>query len=325
MAVRPVWGIDGVEAAGTDIRMQHSARMTPGVEGVGRARSGSLGKPVVVTAQTTPDMSVTVPPCSIEVAGPSFVGSLPITNDAPLRLTVGTSSPTNPRKDLVVARFIGEEVQTPTSRKCVIEIIPGVAATTPALPATPINGYDIAVIDVPKGATSISNANITNRLTQTTALGGITPSRNFADVAGVYPGQYRDRLDIGTPYLERWSGSRWEPFDNLRVSDVQGGPGVSTAPDPALQPYQLQFGQGVVNVVNTGGEAPLNFEKAFPNGCIGVFPQVIYDTEGDLGHPVSVAVRQVLKTGFVMQFFSRTGTVYGVGFGIRVSYIAVGW
>lgn len=323
MTVRPPFGIDGPQFAGTDVRVQAAARMTPAADG--RARSGALGKPVVVAAQPTPNMSVTIPACAVEVDGPAAgIGSLTLVNDGPVTRTVTAASATNPRRDLVVIRWYGETTAV-AGRKGEVEVIAGTAATTPVLPAVPANAYVLAELSVPANATSITNSNITNRLTQTTALGGITPSRNAADVAGVYVGQWRDRLDIGRPYMERWSGTAWQPGSNLWVSDTQGGPGTTTAPDPGAQPYSLQFGQGVVNVANAGGETPLNFEKAFPNGCLGVFPQVMYDTEGDQGHAVSVSVRQVLKTGFVMQFFSRTGAIYGVGFGTRVCYIAVGW
>lgn len=205
MAVRPGTFIDGQSVAASDMRLSLGAHLAPA--GPLRAREGALGAAITVTAQPTPNMTVSVPAFAAAIDNDGFgFGPVSLVNDGPVTQTIAASSSTNPRRDIIVAQWTGEEAAA-GSRGTTIKVVTGTAATVPVSPAVPANSLKLCDIQVPAGATSINNGNITNTLLQTSALGGITPSRTAIDVVGVYPGQFRYRLDIGR--LEVFTGAAW--------------------------------------------------------------------------------------------------------------------
>lgn len=313
MAARALFGVDGVAAAGADYRMAHAATMYPAA--VLQARSGALGGPVAVVPQSTPNMTVTVPACAFEVDATGFGGgSMTVVNDGPATLTVPAASATNPRRDYVVARWADESTGTVSQRKAYFEVIPGTPATTPQFPSIPGNAHIIAEISVGAGQTSIGASHIVNRLFQTVALGGIAPSRTATDVAAVYPGQYRTRLDSGE--LEVVSGTGWR----LAVQDVLGAATVSGpgAPSPATTRYYDQKVQALVSI-NQYGEAQVSFPVAFPTRCIGLTPPSVIDYptiaagapgagNGLTTGAVTGRWRGLSTTGAVVMLFNANGT-----------------
>lgn len=83
-------------------------------------------------------------------------------NDASKVLTVPAADGTNPRKDIVVAR-VEDDTHGQPGDVWSIEYITGTPAASPAEPSIPATAYRLASVDVPAGASSVTNANITNR------------------------------------------------------------------------------------------------------------------------------------------------------------------
>lgn len=91
-------------------------------------------------------------------------------NDAAVQLTVTTANPSNPRIDKVVVT-IQDAYYTGASNTVTFQVIAGTPAVSPVTPSTPVNSLSLATIAVAAGATSITNANITDtRVNVTTNL-----------------------------------------------------------------------------------------------------------------------------------------------------------
>lgn len=91
-------------------------------------------------------------------------------NDAAVQLTVTTADPSNPRIDKVVVT-IQDAYYTGASNTVTFQVIAGTPAGSPVAPTTPVDSLSLATIAVAAGATSITNANITDtRVNVTTNL-----------------------------------------------------------------------------------------------------------------------------------------------------------
>lgn len=245
MTMRPPVFVDGMQVAGGDLRLALSGLLYPA--GSLAYRSGSLGAPVIVAATGSPSMAVVVPPFVYPVPGAGFgSGAVPAVNDGPLTLTVAASSATNPRIDAVCVRYAGETV-VQGSRGSFCEVITGNPSATPGPPLLPTNGQLLATIAVGAGATTITNAMITNARAQTSAAGGIAVSRADNDVIGVYAGQYRDRADTGN--LERWNGVQWTPVGTSATTTTLPTPYApfTAGGYPALSVYRNGDGRVLVS------------------------------------------------------------------------------
>lgn len=109
------------------------------------------------------NMSVDVAAGQAVVAGDDSgaQGKYGVWNDATKNLTISASDPTNARYDLVVAR-VKDAFYSGASNAFSLEIITGTPAGSPAEPSLPNNCLKLASVSVAAGATSITNANITD-------------------------------------------------------------------------------------------------------------------------------------------------------------------
>lgn len=141
------------------------ALLTSLVSNEGVSGSGDLK----VTQNGTPGMSVFV------AAGKAFVkgddngnqGMYHVWNDATVTLAISAADPTNPRRDLIVAR-VRDAYYSGVTNAFDLYVITGTAAASPADPAVPNNCLVLARVAVAAGATSITNANITDLRSQFT-------------------------------------------------------------------------------------------------------------------------------------------------------------
>ena len=101
----------------------------------------------MVSAQSTPNMTVNVTACVLKTA--TGARQIPVANNS---LAVTVADTTNPRIDIVYINSSG-----------VVSYLQGTAAAGPTVPATPTGGTLLAQISVVAGATSITNANITDK------------------------------------------------------------------------------------------------------------------------------------------------------------------
>lgn len=130
--------------------------------GHGIVRTGHLA----VTQNGTPNMSVDVGQGAAFIRGTSSAtqGCYHFYNDGTVNLAVGTSDPTNGRRDLVVAQ-VRDSSYAGSDDDARLFIVQGTAAAVPADPAIPANCLVLARLTVAANATSIVTANIADART----------------------------------------------------------------------------------------------------------------------------------------------------------------
>ncbi|MFI5759798.1 hypothetical protein ACIA8F_02535 [Streptomyces sp. NPDC051563] len=160
-----------------------------------------------VTGSTA--MGATVYPGRALIQGAEAQGAYPVALTQPVNLTFADGHAQFGRVDLIVLRVYDDEYDASGRTEAAVEIVRGVPAATPAVPATPPLALPLYTVAVPAG-TSAGTGGIawTTALlglrTATVALGGILPVTTDTAI-GAYPGQYRD-IDGG---LQRWDGTAW--------------------------------------------------------------------------------------------------------------------
>jgi len=137
------------------------------------ASSGIIGSSSLAVTQAA------VPAMAVQVAGgwgavvgdfTTNMGVYQFFNDAATQLTVTTANPSNPRIDRVVVTIL-DAYYSGSSNTVTFQVIAGTPAGSPTAPSTPQNSISLATIAVAAGATSITNANITDtRVDVTTNL-----------------------------------------------------------------------------------------------------------------------------------------------------------
>jgi hypothetical protein len=133
-----------------------------GTEGVGAGTSE-----MQVTESGTPGMSVVVAAGWAWVNGTTSAtqGIYSTYNDAATTLTVTAANPTNPRIDKVCVT-VRDAAYAGASNDVILQVVAGTPAGSPSAPATPASSLALATIAVAAGATSITNANITDSRTR---------------------------------------------------------------------------------------------------------------------------------------------------------------
>lgn len=91
----------------------------------------------------------------------SAQGLYGVWNDATKNLTISAADGTNPRRDIIVAR-VKDAYYSGATNAFSLEVITGTPAGTPVDPTIPNNCLPLARVAVAAGATSITNANITD-------------------------------------------------------------------------------------------------------------------------------------------------------------------
>lgn len=137
---------------------------------------------LAVTQAATPAMAVQVASGWGAIVGnyTTNMGVYQFYNDAATQLTVTTANPSNPRIDRVVVTIL-DAYYTGASNTVTFQVIAGTPAGSPVAPSVPQNSLSLATIAVAAGATSITNANITDtRVNVTTNL----PVGDLTEVQG---------------------------------------------------------------------------------------------------------------------------------------------
>lgn len=162
MALRtpPSWLQNGSHPAENDRLSMQSIISSSGIIG-----SSSLA----VSQSAAPAMSVQVASGWGALVGnfTTNMGVYQFYNDAATTLSVTTANPTNPRIDRVVVT-VNDAYYTGATNNVTFQVIAGTPAVSPSAPATPTMSISLATIAVAAGATSITNANITDTRTNIT-------------------------------------------------------------------------------------------------------------------------------------------------------------
>lgn len=120
------------------------------------------------------NMSVDVAEGSCYVMGTesNYQGLYHCDNQGVTNVVITASDPTNPRRDMIVARIRDSEYGVAVTDEFTIEAIAGTPAGSPADPTIPANCIVLARVAVAAAASSITNANITDLRNNYTAVTG---------------------------------------------------------------------------------------------------------------------------------------------------------
>ncbi|MER7485267.1 hypothetical protein ABTY20_04925 [Streptomyces sp. NPDC126497] len=224
MPVRSAWLINRTETESgqsrTDTRLAPLGTMAPtdGLSTLSGIIPGSPGgkhrmSGLYVFGENT-GMTATVAPGRAVIQGSEAAGAYPVVLTDYTTVTFADGDAANPRIDLVVLRVYDAQFDSGNGRtEAVLEVVQGEPSGTPQPPALPPTSLPLARVEVPAGA-SVGNNGIRwdtavdDLREAAVAVGGILPETHNRDIAGGYPGQYRD---TGTQ-LQRWDGSRWTVY-----------------------------------------------------------------------------------------------------------------
>ena len=197
--------------------------------------NGVFGTGMQVSAQSTPDMSVSVAAGYANINGK--IGAWPTANT----MTIQTASGVYPRWDVIVLR------RDNTNRKITLEVKTGTASLTPSAPA-PTRDADIyelvlAQIYVTAGTTSITNANIVDKRTDTSLCGLVTCPVVNPDFTGLYAQftqQFQDWFDHMKDQLDDDAAGHLQ----LEIDDIKADIGIVEDTDTAT--HTIAAGQYVI-------------------------------------------------------------------------------
>lgn len=186
--------------------------------------NGVFGTGMQVSAQSTPDMTVNVADGYANINGK--LGAWPTANT----MTIQTASGVYPRWDCIVLR------RDNTNRKITLEVKTGTASLTPSAP-TPTRDADIyelvlAQIYVTAGTTSITNANIVDKRTDTSLCGLVTCPVVNPDFTGLYAQftqQFQDWFDHMKDQLDDDAAGHLQ----LEIDDIKADIGIVEDTDTA--------------------------------------------------------------------------------------------
>lgn len=172
----------------------------------------------------TPNMSVDVAAGRAVIDGTEnlYQGVYHVDNQATVNLTVAASDPSNPRIDLVVAKVEDSEYSGVTDAWS-LAVVTGTPAASPTAPSAPANSLVLAELSVAAAATSITNADITDK-------------RVPARVGARYYNNAGTSIPTSTITYIPWSVQSYDPYgfstagsDTLTVPTGHGGLYVITA------------------------------------------------------------------------------------------------
>jgi hypothetical protein len=186
-------------------------------------RGGVVSGGLAVTQNGTPNMSVNVADGMVLVPGTenSVQGTYVVENIGALNVLIAAADPTNPRRDLIIAR-VRDAIYSGASNTATIEAVTGTPAASPADPALPAGScWVIARVAVAAAAASITNANLTRFAEGGTGytgqngaavtLGGIVPATSATrPITGAYEGMVAYETD--TNRMAAYDGAAWGQF-----------------------------------------------------------------------------------------------------------------
>jgi len=221
--------------------------VAPGIGAIARGHGVIGAGSLAVTPNGTPNDTVHVAAGAFAVRGTQendqnvYVAG----NDGQVTLNI-SASPTNPRRDLVIAQIRDDQYATHTGDDWVITTVTGTPAGSPSDPAVPEDALVLARLRVPTGVSAvISAAEIDDLRPRVVATGGITPVNALADLPGPAHGDVVYRRDVDR--LAVRTGSAWRHIAPLYVAT-----GVTTV----VFSNQLTASSGTINYGLTFAAAP---------------------------------------------------------------------
>lgn len=211
-------------------------------------------------------------------------------------LTIAAADPTYYRDDLICVTV--NDLGTPSSN-AVVQVVTGTPAASPVLPPLPANSIQVAFVQVPGGASSITSANIGDLRSYVVAPGGVLPISSSA----------------ASPAAPAWQLM----YDMAAKALVQGtGTAGSTAP-LALLPWTPIVSVATANVTDgsaMGVLTPIATASVTTDGATNI--EIYYKWSGlkASGSVPLLVTMQVAIDGTVLDqavVSARSTTVYGDG------------
>jgi hypothetical protein len=185
--------------------------VAPGIGAIARGHgvigSGSLA----VTPNGTPNNHVFVAAGIAGVRGTQENDQhlYVVGNDGAIDLTVA-ASPTNPRRDLVIAQVRDDQYPAFTQDDWVATIVQGTPAGSPVDPAVPEDALVLARLRVPTGVSAvISLAEIDDLRPRVVATGGVTPVATLAAFPSPMPFDPVWSIADNALYIRNAANSAW--------------------------------------------------------------------------------------------------------------------
>ena len=270
-----------------------------------------IGNQLQVAAQSTPNMSVQVYAGMILVPGtlgsttgwyvnntaqtgyglPSDFtsqGAYCFYNDGTVTLDIATADPSNPRIDIVCASVEDAQYQG-SNNEPVLQVITGTPGASPSAPSAPATSVVLAQISVPAGATSITNADITDE--RPTPVSVSQPPYGYA-----YYGT------SGTPF----GSGAWEQIPlagNFVGNGMTAGSNSLIVPIPGI--YQCSWQAGLASPT-AGGQL---ISSIYQNGSSAAWGQQV-EIAGAATYFVSSSGSAILKcnAGDILTLWMRQTT-----------------
>ena len=197
--------------------------------------NGVFGTGMAVSAQSTPDMSVSVAAGYANINGK--VAAWPSANT----MAIATASGVYPRIDTIVLR------RDNTNRKISLEVVTGTAALSPSAtaPTRTADTYELvlAQIYVGAGVTSITNANITDKRSDNTLCGLVTCPVVNPDFSSLYA-QFTAQFELWFDHMKDQLDSDAAGHLQLEIDDLAADIGFVEDTDTAT--HTIAKGQYVI-------------------------------------------------------------------------------
>lgn len=311
-------------------------------------RGGIIGPDdLAVTQNGTPNMSVDVAGGQVVIPGTeaTYQGFYICENRGNTDVTIGTADSTNPRRDLVIAR-VRDSGYSGIADGFDITVVTGSAAASPVDPAVPDNCWVLARVSVAAGATSITNANITDLRTGATgytsqngrasALGGVVTCTSSTRPTSPHEGMVA--YETNTNAVVYYDGSTWQylgrsTWTSSTPTLTQGVTITKTVNyskwirlDNGLIVFQAKMTCGSAGTSGSDVVVGLPVTAALDSIDVGTFR--IYDVAGSVGYHFGAA--ETFSSGASLRGAAESGLFYlgeinsgftqlGVGDVIRVN------
>lgn len=216
------------------------------------AAAGVVPGTLPVTQNGTPNMSVNVGPgqAVINRTGSSpadfYVAESP---NSATNLTLSASDPTNPRIDLVIIR-VNDAQYSGGTNNATVEIVTGTPAVSPVQPTTPNTALLLSTIAVAANATTIVNANITDKRVPFTRSAGLPTAVIFTGNGTLTAQQAQGATALRIRVQGAGGGSGGIPAGSAGNGTAAGGGGgggyseTMVAASGQTYPLQVNVGAG---------------------------------------------------------------------------------
>ncbi|MEU9384900.1 hypothetical protein AB0D38_29795 [Streptomyces sp. NPDC048279] len=278
----------------------------------------------------TGTMTATVSPGRALVQGADAQGAYPVALTEYLPLTFTDGDAQYGRIDLVVLRVYDDAYDGSGRTEATVEIVRGIPAATPAVPATPALSIPLYQVAVAKGAGAGGNAidwtgALTGMRTATVGLGGILPVTTDS-AGGAYPGQYRDV----NGQLQRWNGTAWANYPVLPVWQdwtpawtTSSGNAPPAFGNAAVSGRYVKFGTtvhlnfsitfGSTTGFGAGATTSDNWRFSLPTAAVATRPLIGF-AELAVDAPNRVTARVSLATSTAFELIVSSGRPSGAAF-----------